>query len=482
MFGQVTVAVAADSSSDSEAPSYVQNLEAFPGDGKATLTWDPATDDTGVAGYYVYSGLSSVSSDGGSYTFGSKDVGDVTTYVMNNLSNGVTYYFSVTAYDAAGNESDNYSQEVEVTPEESTTGDFTAPTVSDAEALTSTLVEVTFSEDVVLPSDAAGAFSIEASDGTAIEVLDAYLSDDDSVVFVLTDEQTAGAQYILTASSSIADTAGNPIVSGTTDTAVFTGSAVAEVADAVTDTTDSSASTEKDSSTATTDDNFTLEDIEAVDANELVLTFSDDVQVADPDSFVIELADNALITVDVLAVSIDDKDASEVTLVTDDMDAGYDYVLSIDEGVLNKDGNALAEDGREMDFGAYTEEIADLIPPEDITNLLASLASETSVMLNWTASVDSAGDLAQYLVYTSSDGGTNYGYAIYVDKDATEQEVTDLTAGETYTFKVAAVDENGNESDGTVVTMTLPEAGPGMIGLFGLSLLGASVINRRRRA
>src|SRR3989338_7869049 len=165
---------------DASAPSEVENLQAFPGDGEATLTWDAATDDVGVEGYYVYTGLESVEQNGGGYTFGSTDIGNSTTYVMDNLTNGVTYYFAVTAYDDDGNESPYYSKEVEVTPESSELGDFTAPTVSSATAVSSTLVEVVFSEEVELPTDTSSAFALESTDGTAIQILDAYSADEDA--------------------------------------------------------------------------------------------------------------------------------------------------------------------------------------------------------------------------------------------------------------------------------------------------------------
>lgn len=485
LWGQTALVFAEDAaeSDDTESPSFVENLEAFPGDGEVTLTWDPATDDTGVTGYNVYSGLSSVSEDGGSYTFGSKDVGDTTTYAVDSLSNGVTYYFAVTAYDAAGNQSENYSLEVEATPEASETGDFTEPTVTDASAMTSTLVTVEFSESVVLPDDAATAFSIESSEGTALEVLDAYLSEDDAVVFVVTAEQTAGAQYILTAGIEIMDEAGNPIVSGTSDTGVFTGSAMEEVADEEGDvdeeTEDENLEDDTDEEQAVSDE-FVLEEVESNDLNELVLTFSQEVDNADPDSFTIELLENASISVAVLAVSIDDEDATEVTLVTEDMEAGYEYMLSIDDLVLNKDGFGLDESSMSTEFTAATLDLSDLIPPEDVTNLLATIKNETTAMISWTASVDSAGDLAEYLVYKSTDGAT-YGAAVTIAETMTQYEASGLTPGETYTFKVTAMDESGNESEGELVTVTLPETGPAMLALFGLSALGAGVVTRRKR-
>jgi hypothetical protein len=68
------------------------------------LDWDP-NPEPDFDGYRVYYGTGS-----GAYTH-SIDVGNTTTYRLDSLLDGVTYYIAVTAYDTADNESD-YSDEV----------------------------------------------------------------------------------------------------------------------------------------------------------------------------------------------------------------------------------------------------------------------------------------------------------------------------------------------------------------------------------
>lgn len=69
---------------------------------QATLAWDAPTTKTdgspltGLAGYRVYVGKAP-----GTYTQ-NFNVGNLSTYTVNNLSDATNYYFAVTAYDTAG--------------------------------------------------------------------------------------------------------------------------------------------------------------------------------------------------------------------------------------------------------------------------------------------------------------------------------------------------------------------------------------------
>jgi hypothetical protein len=75
--------------------------------GQATLAWNPNT-ESDLAGYRLHYGTSS-----GNYTV-HLDVHNVTTYTVTGLTDGQTYYFAATAYDASGHES-GYSNQVSYT-------------------------------------------------------------------------------------------------------------------------------------------------------------------------------------------------------------------------------------------------------------------------------------------------------------------------------------------------------------------------------
>lgn len=89
---------------DSEAPTVPTDLAADEGDSEVVLTWTASTDNIAVTGYRVYRGGVLVASP------------TATTYTDATVTNGVEYSYTVSAVDAAGNESAQTSA-VLATPE-----------------------------------------------------------------------------------------------------------------------------------------------------------------------------------------------------------------------------------------------------------------------------------------------------------------------------------------------------------------------------
>lgn len=74
--------------------------------GKATLTWDAAGEQD-IKGYRIYYGTEKRKGDcpkDGGYAK-KVDVGNKTSYQLDNLKDSSTYYFSVTSYNTGGKES-----------------------------------------------------------------------------------------------------------------------------------------------------------------------------------------------------------------------------------------------------------------------------------------------------------------------------------------------------------------------------------------
>ncbi len=77
------------------------------GQNNATLTWTKAGNP--VTGYYIYYGV-----EQGKYIYSSPSLGNITTYTINNLSGGVTYYFVIEPFN--GCKTGPFSSEVNTKP------------------------------------------------------------------------------------------------------------------------------------------------------------------------------------------------------------------------------------------------------------------------------------------------------------------------------------------------------------------------------
>ncbi len=465
---------------DTESPSDVESFQGTAYSEAVRLTWNPSTDDTGVEGYYVHYGLTTVSEPGESYD-NVVDVGNVTEHLLTGLSNDTEYFFSVVAYDAELNESLRWAEEVALTPSEGA-GDYaddTAPTVSEAEALNKEQVRVVFSEEIVLPDeDPQDAFQIEDEDLLEpLVVLAAEMdAEDESGVSIIltTDEQVEGTTYTLTVTSDIEDVSGNPINSGTSDTAIFAGSG-ADVA-------------EEDSQGPI------LIDVEDVDNTHVVVEFDEAVVLSiDPsENFVIVAEDFPTLVLTILGVELipngDDVEDAAALITTSPQSATSYVVTALDiedvagnvisvarsSGLFDGIGDAGDDDD--------DDDVADTDAPADATGLASEIVEEAGkflVKLTWMKSADSD-DVAQQVMYISSDS-EEYDKDAELSSDAQEHEISDLEAGE-YWFKVTQKDEAGNESEGIIKKVVLTKTGPGIVGLVLISLgLGRLVSRRKNR-
>ena len=84
-------------------PDDVTGLQIEVYDGAVLLSWDVATDDTGVIGYMIYSGPEAVTSESGEYSNDVIETGYVIEYLVEGLENGDEVFFAVTAIDTSGN-------------------------------------------------------------------------------------------------------------------------------------------------------------------------------------------------------------------------------------------------------------------------------------------------------------------------------------------------------------------------------------------
>lgn len=467
---------------DSVMPSDVANVKATPGDSEIQLTWDAATDNVGVSSYKIYRGTKSVkTTEDHRYDLPVIPVSNVKSYVVKNLTNGQKYFFSVTAVDAAGNESDNYSDEVSATPESglrlaSIEDDGKAPQVKEVKAEDSVTVLVVFSEAVKLPEERpASAFTIEkAADKKRLDVQKAEIDSRDETgktVVLQTAVQEEKADYVLTAGLEIKDYFDNPIISGTSDTGSFKGSGKKK--EVAPPTPPASGDQEPP----------VLVSASADFSDRIAVNFSEKITLPDnpKDSFsIVKKGTEEHLAVNNVSLSVDEK---TVYLTTAPQQA-VEYEVRV-SGVKDLAGNLIAATGNKVSVTGKTavDGAKDLIPPEEVTKLIARIknAKTNLVELRWEPSKNSAKDLANQNFYQSNDkDGKTFGAASALSPTATAVEVENLQGDRWYTFKVTTKDTTGNESKGAVTSIYLPKTGPGLIAA-GLTSVLMGLYSRKRK-
>lgn len=476
---------------DTVMPSDVPNVKATPGDSEIQLTWDAATDNIGVTSYKIYRGTKSVkTTEDRRYDLPVISVKNVKAYVVKNLTNGQKYFFSITAVDAAGNESDNYSDEVSATPAmglrlASIEDDGKAPQVKEVKVENSVTVLVVFSEPVKLPEERPpSAFTIEkAADKKRLEVQKAEIDSRDETgktVVLTTAMQEEKADYVLTAGLEIKDYFDNPIVSGTSDTGSFKGSGKKKE---VTPPPPPPSPPPPTPPASGDKEPPVLVSASADFSDRIALNFSEKITLPDnpKDSFsIVKKGTEEHLAVNNVSLSVDEK---TVYLTTAPQQA-VEYEVRV-SGVKDLAGNVVAATGNKVSVTGKTgaDGAKDLIPPEEVTKLIARIKNVKTnlVELRWEPSKNSAKDLANQNFYQSNDkDGKAFGAASSLGPTATAVEVENLQGNSWYTFKVTTKDTAGNESKGAVTSIYLPKTGPGLIAA-GLTSVLMGLYSRRRK-
>lgn len=173
-------------------------------------------------------------------------------------------------------------------------------------------------------------------------------------------------------------------------------------------------------------------------------------------------------------------------------DSGLFLGSDLATSVVSGEGEQAMEEEGAMEETQSPEELleetpgeeVDFTPPEDITNLVLTFKEQLEkfiVVMNWTASLNTAKDLVDQIVYMSLDRGITYDGGESVGPVATSHEVSNLEGGKEYTFKVTTKDASGNESTGVVKSIRLPQTGVGAGLLVLTSAVAASGALRRRK-
>jgi fibronectin type 3 domain-containing protein len=467
-------------------PENVSGLKASAVDATSIgLNWKAAKDGEGTAvkNYRLYYGAVSVLEAGvGDYEKQADTPNNNTTFVVTGLKPNTKYYFAATAISTDNKESAEYSLEASASTkaEESAPAaeggvDLVSPTVASVSAPDKQHVKMTFSEAVQLPlvsPEASFGIVEQINPANELTVKSAVLDPADTAkktILLETSDQKASMNYIVTAGVAIKDAAGNPIVSGGSDSGLFLGSAVepvkaaAPAPEAPVATTPVAVDCAKDLSCLLTHmADCTLASV--TQADEAATTeYKIEVTGAEDANCKVKYTATKHTNVLFAGSSMDCKVAKGPYATMEDFNKAVDTKNCA--GTLVDGYKALA-----------VAAAKDTTPPENITNLLLSFKKDLEkfvVMMSWTPSLNTAKDLVDQLLYMSLDKGKNYDTGKSLGALVSKTEVPNLDAGKEYAFKITTRDSSGNESTGVVKSIRLPQTGAG-VGLLLLASLGAA--------
>lgn len=377
---------------DLVAPAAPQNLVAYPLDRSAFLDWD----DNSEPDFHVYVTYFSTTPGGPYEEYDNDDPSEFTVY---NLTNGVTYYFVVTAMDIYGNES-GYSNEASTTP-------VAEPPPLPPRGLTAT------SQD--------GQVSLDWFDNwDSFEFYNVYRS------------TTPGGPYTVI---------GTPWMSDFIDTNVVGGTTYYYVVTAVNEFSDESPYSDEVSATPTTPvpppSNVTA--YSTASYVRLSWDWVNDPRVAGYGIYRSTTSGGPYTQ----AGAVQGTQWTDYNVVTG---TTYYYVVVTIYDSQSESAYSAEVSGRPGDY----------IPPAAPTNL-AGTPTDGGADLSWDA--NSEPDFDEYVIYRGTTSGGPY---TEVDRDdATSWADGGLTNGTTYYYVITAVDTSGNESgDSNEVAVTPASAQP----------------------
>ncbi len=234
----------------------------------------------------------------------------------------------------------------------------------------------------------------------------------------------------------------------------------------------------------------------AVATDETTVNLSFSAPVGTPEghpAMHVGIADDEGNSIPVLSLEVAD---STVTLRTAPMEARGRYTVTVAESIKAADGTALDSAKNTASFIARTQPSSppstsetavppDTTPPEDASNLRLTRELQSdgryTVHARWDASANSASDLARYNLYESANRGTTYAGPTALLGTILTTSIANIPPG-TFTLKVTAQDQTGNESAGIVEMIILPETGAAMTLLLSSVGAGLYALRRSRRS
>ena len=372
---------------DKEAPTVPADVKASEiAHTGAKLTWTASKDNVEVAGYNIYLNDEKVNDE----------LITGTEYDLADLTANTEYNVTVTAVDAAGNESEKSEAATFTTEAEKDTEAPTAPTEVKATEVTETTAKVTWSE---------------ATDNVGVVGYNVYLNETK-----VNDTLVTGTEYALTELTEATEYA----VRVTAVDAAENESARSEAATFTTLKKEEPKDTEAPSVPTA----VAAADITQTTAKVTWDASTDNVGVVGYNVYVNEAKVNAS------PVTVTEYDLTGLTEATE-----YTVRVTAVDAAENESARSEAVTFTTLEAEEETDTEAPTAPAE----VKATEVTETTAKLTWNEATDNVG-VAGYNVYVNEAKVNEELVA------GTEFALTDLTEATEYTVRVSAVDAAGNES------------------------------------
>ena len=185
--------------------STPQSLTALAGNGRITLTWS-ANNDHDLQKYNIYWGTSA---NPATLLTGVNKLD--TTYTHTGLTNGIIYYYRITAVDDDGNES-GYSNEVSAEPLSAIQVVSTNPNKNSIAVTDSSQIEITFDE--TLQSGTVADTTVFVTGSITGRIAGTLSAANKTVTFIPTDRYNIGEKITVTLTTGIESTSGASLQNG----------------------------------------------------------------------------------------------------------------------------------------------------------------------------------------------------------------------------------------------------------------------------
>lgn len=482
-------------------PNEINNLSVIPGDSYVDLEWDDPTDSDGgfVMNHRIYYGTQSVSNEAADeYDTDTETSSSASSFRLTELTNGVQYYFAVTAIDDDGEESEFYSNEVSATPgvgantngsvEETgnTELDSNRMQVDGAEQVTNNSVKVDMSRDIDPNVDPSAFLIQDVTSGGFIDPTGGVVQGK-SIVLTVEFDFVEGNIYEITASSAVRDIDGNPVNSGFTDTAEFTGVVFFQSPDPV-----QAPIPEPAPELEPEPDPVIEEPVVEVPSDPVDDPFENsgvfDSEITEPDPFagllVDENNDNELDTLfnsenDSGSGLFDDFNSSAVGSepISEEVNPFEAMIESSKEETIDAEGVEIILDD--------TAESTESMLPKEVSNIRvdkSEVETKNSVTISWSPSV-SIDQVAEQLVYVR-EGFDEWSDPVSLSADANRTSIA-VKPNMNYQVRISVKNKAGTESFGESFSFSssLSQSGPGMIiGVVAALIGGFFFLSGRRRA